>query len=560
MKKILAFICAVSALIAASTSCAKIEDPQNHGAATTRVNAAGEYAILFGERNSATKATVTTTAGNGYDEFSLFTWNSNGEMVMNPYLISATGTDAYAYDETPGQELKYFSNAAASYEFIGVVPTTHTMTYNAGEVKVEGIVSFLVDDNRVTGTITADSPEEFLWSYKQVARADYGSTVALPFNHGNSLIYFGFSSDRDDTEIIDYVPAVPAIPATPEVRDTTDTWFNLKRSSGNVDGSATKTRTKTGDTWGEYVDNYELPAALVAEIKSYYSVDGGAPGDYDLHLGASVWPSSEIKKLRIVKAIPAEYKLSCQIYTTDIVVDFFDGFKYLKDNGYDIQPRNSGGKPDVWDYVLLDAFVNGTAYTVVGMNATGSSYSVPEYTIDVTPGTPEVPGKDAISGVRLFTANSTPDYCTHIAHTTVADATITSAGMTYDNRTTSTDVVTFSLPATTTLSSAPKWSASTFYAVPGDTDLNYLVVKLSYIYNGITTYDVRVPIELPAGGMVAGKYYKYEIYITSTGNGTYDPDEATADEDDIEIINNPVISVKLVDAGYTEGADQKITI
>ena len=36
-----------------------------------------------------------------------------------------------------------------------------------------------------------------------------------------------------------------------------------------------------------------------------------------------------------------------EMYTTGIVMDFFDGFKYLKDNGYDIQPGNTGGKPDV---------------------------------------------------------------------------------------------------------------------------------------------------------------------------------------------------------------------
>lgn len=552
MKKFLSFTLLALIMVILNQSCVKFEG-SNNPSESTRINTAGEYAILFGNV-PATKAEVTSLAGNGYDTFKLFTWNSNNEIVMNPYLVSATGVGEYAYDGTDGQELKYFSNVASSYDFIGIVPTTHTMTLNNNSVTVEGIESFVVDDNRVSGTLSADSPEEFLWSYKRVEKSQYGSTVELPFNHGNALIYLGFSSDRNDTEIIDYAPAVQETPEVPEVVTITDTWFNLNRSSNTV-GSATKLKGP-GET--AYTDDAALPDNLVAEIKSYYSVNNSAAGDYDLHMGNSVWPSGEIRQLRIVKEIPAAYALNVE-HANGETTTFFDGFKYLKDNGYDIQPRNSGGKPDVWDYVLIDAFVNGTAYTVVGLNGT-SSVSNPQHTTETTPGTPAVPGRDAISGVRLFSADATPTYCTHVAHTTVADAHVSSTGMTYDNRTTSNNVVTFSLPQTTTLNSTPKWSATTFYAVPGDEDFNYIVVKLSYIYNGATVYDVRVPIELPAGGLVAGKYYKYEIYITSTGNGVIDADEAVTGEDDIEISSNPVISVKLLDLGYTEGANQKITI
>lgn len=86
------------------------------------------------------------------------------------------------------------------------------------------------------------------------------------------------------------------------------------------------------------------------------------------------------------------------------------------------------------------------------------------------------------------------------------------------------------------------------------------MVKLSYVYKGVTTYDVRVPIKLPAGGLQAGKYYKYELYITSSSNGTNDFNEAAIEKDEILIENNPVISVKLIDTGYTEGDNRKITI
>ena len=552
MKKL---ISGIMLLALAVCSCAKLDVYEFRGAP---VNAKGEHAIVFNGHKTLTKATAASTAGNGYDNFALFTWNSIGDTIMKPFLVFATSAGEYDYvDGNLGQTLQYFKRVADNYSFIGVIPTTHTMVLDSCAVKVSAIQSFTVDDARVTGTLAADSDEEFLWVYKNVEKADYVNTVVLPFEHGNAVIYLGFKSDRNDTRLLDYVPGTPAVPATPDINDTTDTWFNLKRSSGNVDGSATKLK---GPGESTYTDNAELPAALVAEIKSYYSVDGSAAGDYDLHMGASVWPSSTIKQLRIVKDIPAAYRMPCEIGSTGIIVDFFDGFKYLKDNGYDIQPRTSGGKPAVWDYVLIDAFVNGTAYTVVGLNATGTNYSAPNYTIDVTPGTPAVPAVPGIDGVRLFTADSTEVYCKHIAHTLTADATISPAGLAYSNRVADSVAVTYSLPANDTLNTGAKFSPTTFYAVPGDENLNFLVVKLSYTYAGVTAYDVRVPIKLPAGGLQCGKYYKYTINITSTGNGTNDPNEATDEKDEIIIEGNPVITVVANFTDYTEGADETITI
>ena len=102
----------------------------------------------------------------------------------------------------------------------------------------------------------------------------------------------------------------------------------------------------------------------------------------------------------------------------------------------------------------------------------------------MTPGTPAIPGLDPIEGVRLFSADSLGEnnlpldtlYCIHIPHTTVADAKISANGLEYENRITSNDVITFSLPSTVTLNSTPVFSATTFYAIPGDVDLNFLVI------------------------------------------------------------------------------------
>lgn len=516
----------LTALLLSVAACVKVETP------SAPLNNRGEYAITFSHQ--ATKASYQSNSRTGYDTFKLFVWNSNGEEVMNPYIV--TYDNEYKYDVAP-QELKYFSNTTSSYDFIGIIPETKTTNHVADTIEVKDLVSFKVDDNRVTGNLTADSPEEFLYSYKRVPKSAYSSVVDLNFKHGNSVIYLGFSSDRNDTKLINYSPGI---------KDTTDTWINLKRGYSAV-GSATKLM---GPGESSYTTAAALPADLVAEIKSYYSVDGGTPGDYDLHMGNSVWPSDVLKKLRVVKAIPAQYKVTCYMYTTGKTMDFFNGWKYLQDNGYDIQPANSGGKPDVWNYILIDAFVNGSAYTVVGLNCNDSN-AVPQYTIvDST-----------IEGVRMFTADSTATvFAKHIAHTLKADAKVSADGLVFANRQADSTVITYSLPATTTLGETPVWSATTFYALPGDANLNYLVVKLSYIYNGITVYDVRVPIKLPDGGLQPGKYYKYDLYITSTGNGTNDPDEAANEKDEIIIENlNPIV-VNLVHEDYEVGADKRITI
>lgn len=554
MKKNFFFLMAIAIMI---MSCVKdVESFSPYQYSRVPINSKGEYAIVFGDYNARTKATVGSNSGNGYDSFALYAWNSNNDTIMNPYTV-AYGANGYEYDNVGTQELKYFKNTANYYDFIGVIPTTHNMVLENGVAKVDSIKAFSVDDNRRNGVnnITADSPEEFLYAYANAAKSDYNNIVTLPFKHGNAVIYIGLSSDRNDTEILDYAPGVAEIPAIPEVNDTTDTWVNLKRGT-NVDGSATKLK---GPGESAYTDNVALPAELVNEIKSYYSINNGTPGDYDLHMGNSVWPSAEIRQLRIVKDIPAAYKITVEMYA-GVTMNFFNGWKYLKDNGYDIQPRTSGGKPAIWDYILIDAFVNGTAYTVVGLNY-GNSQSAPNYTIDVTPGTPGTPAEPALEGIRLFTADSTAtEYCKHIAHTLVADANISANGVTYSNRTADSVVVTYSLPATTTLNNTAIWSPTTFYSIPGDENLNYLVVKLSYTYNGITSYDVRVPIKLPEDGLVAGKYYEYNLYITSEGNGTNDPAEARAEKDEIEIKENPVIQVTINVNDYEFGDSQKITI
>ena len=570
----------ISAL--AVCACAKFETQTPNSAP---MNANGEYAIVFKGNRAITKASATSTAGNGYDSFNLYAWNALNDTIMNPFQVSATAANAYDYvNSTLGQELKYFKKVADSYDFIGIIPTTNTAVLKDGQVTVNAVKAFSVDDSRVTGTITADSPDEFLWAYKNVAKADYANTVTLPFNHGNAVVYLGFKSDRTDTEIIDYVPGTPgtpAIPGTPatETTESKSTRFIDELVAGNTVqvamgfiGASSSKLTK-GQPNPIYVGSDNTANGYLAKTW-LLSIKDAVNAQFEYYRLASIssndktpttedWESAASNKnifmLKLADGVNAtDFANGNDVFWNALVAhetDWVGGtpaesFKEMFTKAY-----NEG-----WRVVRINVSDTNASQVLVFL---ASNQDITTKVTTITPGTPDipaVPGTDAISGVRLFTADSTDVYCKHIAHTTVADAVVSETGCQFVNRTTSDEVVTYTLPATTTLSTAAVFSPTTFYAVPGDTDLNFLVVKLSYTYNGVTVYDVRVPIKLPAGGLQAGKYYKYTLNITSNGNGTNDPTEATAEKDEITIEENPVISVSTTFTDYTEGADETLTI
>lgn len=265
-----------------------------------------------------------------------------------------------------------------------------------------------------------DNPDDFddvLWTQTTVNRHQNSTHERVNLNFKHALSWLQFNAQVVDNTPVkwvkiksigfgEYIPGTPGVPATPDIpayNDTTDTWVNLKRSYSAV-GSATKLK---GPGESAYTNAAALPAELVNEIKSYYTINNGDPGDYDLHMGNSVWPSNELRQLRVVKAIPAAYDLAVEM-TGGEVMHFFNGWKYLQDNGYDIQPATSGGKPDVWNYVLIDAFVNGAAYTVVGLNCWDSN-AAPQHTIvehEAVPGNPGTPAVAAHASEGVYVNGS----------------------------------------------------------------------------------------------------------------------------------------------------------
>ena len=392
MKKLFTILLSAILLFA---SCTKIEDmsvgvPINFNTAT------------------ATKAIVEGT--DMVDNFGVYGWVVPGTYSVNGgYLMKNA-----EYEETgdAANGAKYYWPQSDNNEGIDFIFTAYSQfaedvlwENDSLKLTIPVLTQELIDN--------PDSLNDVLWAQVKVNHHQNSvaahERVALNFKHALSWLRFQGEVINPNIKWVkvksisfgEFVEGSPAVPGTPEIpayNDTTDTWINLRRSS-NVDGSPTRTSTDGGAT---YVDNFEIPAALVTEIKSYYSINNGTAGDYDLHMGNSVWPSAEIRQLRVVKDVPAAYRMPVETTGGDVIV-FFNALKYLEDNGYKVTYRISGGKPAIFDYPIIDLFVNGTAYTIVGFNfGVASVYdanvsgNVPalNYTIvehEAVPGTPDIP-------------------------------------------------------------------------------------------------------------------------------------------------------------------------
>lgn len=394
MKKLFAILLSAILLFA---SCAKIEDMS--------VKYAGERTSIAFNTAAATKAIVEGT--DMVDHFGVYGYVVPGNYSSKGYLMKNA-----EYEETGDA-----ANGAAYYWPISDNPNGIDFIFTAYSQYDENVV-WENDSLKVTVPVLTqaliDNPDDFndvLWAQVKVNRhqdnLEDHERVALNFKHALSWLQFRGEVTNPAVKWVkvksisfgEFVEGSPAVPGTPEIpayNDTTDTWVNLK-NNGNVVATSTQTKAPGATS---YVNAYTLPEDLVVEIKSYYSVDDSEPGDYQLKLGKSAWDpinntTATIKKLRVVKEIPAEYKMTVDMHGEGIMMDFFDAMKYLSDNGYAVNSGTTGGKPQVFsnNYVILDAYVNGAAYTVTALNW-GEAFSVPEYTIvehEAVPGTPDIP-------------------------------------------------------------------------------------------------------------------------------------------------------------------------
>ena len=556
MKKIKGIFLAILSILMIAVSCAKIDG--SYYGERPPMNTKGEYAIVFDNPDPLTKAEMISTSGNGYDEFSLYTWNSNAEVIMNPFKVEATGVGTYEYDGVSGQTLQYFKNNADSYSFIGIVPTT-TATLNNGTVTL-GVESFVVDDARVTGTLAADSPKEFLWARADVDKANYSQVVTLPFKHANALLYVGFISDDAATEIIDYTPELPWKPGNPVTKTTLTEkrkMFDLMAEGKFVGYPLTSQQETMGGYYTGQLGNFmnldpahgaynyvskERLAELMPLVNAQfvYTDENGNVIDTD-------WAYGENRKDKVFMAFAdgvsaSDFIAGNDAFWTNLTTEEKAVMQNYHDSGCRVLRINqlANGEYFAW----------GESYGLY-MNTTSRYFTI----FNGIPGLP---------GIRVFsTQTDATDGYAHLAHTKTADATV-GVSLSYDNRVTGTDVIQYSLPSPAivpvgTTEADAVYSPTTFYSLPGDAGLTHFVVKVSYTYKGTTVYDVRVPLALPAAGLEAGKYYKYIINIKSTSNGTNNPEEANDEKDDVDIVDNPIrVTVDITD--YVEGYTQVIVI
>lgn len=456
-------------------------------------NSLGQSAITFSGYSSnarqMTRAVMNSASGTGYDDFSLYVWTKDSTVINNWHTQWVTGGWTYVNVE-PNQYLKYFDNFVNQYNFIGIIPQT-TSSLSNGSVTL-GVESFVTTNENNT-------PKEFLYATTSVLKADYTQGATMNFLHGNAKIYLKFISDDVNTQIIDYSPVT---------QGSSETHFNIKKNSNLILSASNYNST-----------NY-IPQALINEIKSYYSIDGGTAGDYDIKT-----MDSGTHTLKVVKDIPNEYKMSCDMGNTGEYFEFFNGFKYLQDNGYNVTLN----KPDVINYILLEGYVNGTAYTFAGLNfgvASGTVNSKP-ITTTVQPS-----GKEGIVVLPAVSANNTGSDAVLSTYPTKANVTVSLDGLNW-NITETNNILQFDKPtlniSSNTVNSAIS-SPSVWYNLPCNNSNVGYTIKLSYIYKGVTIYDSRVFIPTSECQWVPGKYYTYVIQIKGRGNGHSEPNDVDGED------------------------------
>ena len=326
----------------------------------------------------------------------------------------------------------------------------------------------------------------------------------MTFNHGNARMFIGFASDRNDTEIIDYV---------------SNTYYNAKNNSNVWLRAGFSSPTITDED--------------IAYINSWYECS------------EATWPTSSGPSWTFKmknQEIPAAYKTTVAVGQENY--DFFDAYKYLSSK-YTLGGLRDWGDPLQDGWIILHMDKPSTSYRGYFFNPWAST---------------SAPVVQELEGIRVFSVDDSGTNNVHAAHVVTADAVIQTTGdATFSNTTSNTDVIIFDEPSGAVAMSPNTniaWADGTpsptvRYAIPMD-NTGY-VVKFSYKYNGVTYYDARVLIPTANADFQQSKDYTYIIYITDKTNGTTDPGEAFTDQDEVDT-SQKAITFSPVDFGdYTSG-------
>lgn len=494
MKKLKFILIAAVAMFTACSKTTTIYNPVtiiSGGYELGKQNENGEYGIFFGNYRPYTKATSNNGIfvgpdECGYDWFNMFAFK-DGSAIMNPYRVEWDGSSwTYLIN---GQEAQFFDKNSLEHSFIGVISETTPVNDN-GTVTVAAD-AFLDESGEL------NTPKEVLYSVTNVPNSAYNVPVTLNFQHVNAKMYIGFASDRNDTEILDYVPNTTKYIAKPQTGELTGNLWAVESTAlanyitdediAYINGKFTYTGNLTF-TYGEasiltLEDNVNGYFAEAAEFKEY-----------------------------LVNKYPA-------LATSN------ENFMARFTNFYLVHIEKQGNTVCGWFYNKK--------------KGNSSSVSVLEYDTQVI---------DGISGIRVFSVNTVNEKFAVAPHTVNANVNINSTENII-NVGSSLDVITFQKPTgpvayfatkDAVIPSSSTLSPSVWYALPVSNPTSGYVVKFSYTYNGVDHYDARVNIPFEDSDFKPGYYYKFIIYITDHTNGGTDPDKANNEKDDVDMTEYPV--------------------
>lgn len=502
-------------------------------------------AIVFSNYSPATKAEAGVGPNAiGYDHFTVYGFKDE-TAIMDPFQVEWQ-TNKWVYEGIGTQELQYFNKNSTNYSFIGVI-SDKTPGRTDRVVDVEGVESFQTDDEM-------NSPKEFLYTQKIVTPAQYNQPVSLVFNHANARMHIGFASDRNDTEIVDYVSGFTGTPGTLTTEHAK--MFDLLAEGKRVGYGLTKFQ---GDEHGEY---------------------RGYTGNY-FNINPYQGGLSYITNERLAELMPL---VNAQFVYTDADCNLVDHWEYGVDKKDKMFLKFADGVNAAEFIAGNDAFwTNLTDAEKVGLQnhhdsgcriiridrlpdgnyfAWGESYGLVQSTTDrdfkvMTGSTVGIPD---LEGIRVFSVDDSGEHNIHLAHVDAADAHVSVTGTpTFDNLSTSTNVMLFSHPNGAVAqvdNTSIVWADATpsptiRYALPvGNTGY---VVKLSYRYNGTTYYDARVLIPTVSAAFAESKDYTYVIYITDKTNGTTDPNQAYEDKNEVDTSQKAIVFSEITFENYTSG-------
>ena len=604
MKKILTLILLALLLI----SCSEEDNPTiwiwnwGYGAPgqTTYVvpgttNNAGEFAITFGnyQAGNATRAASVQKVGTDwlqlYDEFKLFTWCDTG-IVMNPFLVQGTnynGTSQWAYVGVNQQDTLYFSKYSEWYNFIGVIGEVESVTplsshTQSSTIKVNGVESFKATNE--SGQTNVATPKEFLYSKVNVLKANYANPVNMNFAHGNAKLMFKFTSDRNDTELLDYIPYTPANPGSPAVPGTEtytskSTKFIDELTSGNevqvgigfYGVSSPKLTSTQGNplyVGSDNTSNGWLAKTWLLSIKDavnsqfvYYRLNQ-VNNSTSKTVTTEDWESAASNKNIFMM------KLADGVNATD----FANGNDAFMNALTAHEADWVGGSPAAtFKSTFEQAYAEG--WRVIRINVSDANASqvlvflsnnqnITTQVCEVTGGSPAVPAtpEKGLRGFVAVPATSVLGDATDAVNSSFvskADCELGMSGNTWTQQEYS-DSIHFDLPGTTVIGTGTYWSPTVYYTLPWNPGNYGMTVKVSYRYNGKNYYDNRIYIPM-ASGFEEGKYYIYTLDIRG-GNGQEDPDNADDTGLDPVVTSGKGIQITVTVGDYVTGEEKTYII